>query len=429
MIRNGWLHTGDLARMDEDGYHYIVGRKKDMILCGGYNVYPDEIDRVLAGHPAVVEAATIGIPDDRRGETVKSFVVLKTGQRATADELIAFCRENLAPFKVPREIEFRPEIPKSTVLKVLRRELRDQELAKRTAPALLGIALTALSLAAAQGPPGTDIFLAELRARGAGDRVQVGAPVNATHRTGYDNQPFFTPDGRGFLYTSATDGQTDIWRYDIAAARSVQLTKTTPESEYSATPLPDGSGFSVVRVEADSTQRLWRFDWDGGRPALVLAGVKPVGYHAWGDARTLALFVLGQPATLQIADLRTGQTTPVARDIGRGVQRIPGDRPAISFVQKGAPPDTVWAVAEIDLATRRIRPLIRTLQGVDQYAWTPAGVLLMAKGSKLYQWSPSRGSDWEEIADFAAQGLESITRLAVSPRGDRLALVAADRTP
>jgi len=334
MIRDGWLHTGDLARVDEDGYHYIVGRKKDMILCGGFNVYPDEVDRILAGHPAVVEAATIGIPDERRGETVKSFVVLKAGQRATPEELIAYCRENLAPFKVPREIEFRSEIPKSTVLKVLRRELRDQELAKRSAPALLALALAAVSLAAGQATSSTDIFLAELRARGPRDRVEVGAPVNATHRTGYDNQPFFTPDGRGFLYTSVFDGQADIWRYDIAAGRSAPVT-TTPESEYSATPLPDGSGFSVVRVEADSTQRLWRFDWDGGHPSLILAGVKPVGYHAWGDAQTLALFVLGQPATLQVADLRTGTATPVAKDIGRGVQRIPGvDPPAISFVQR-----------------------------------------------------------------------------------------------
>ncbi len=430
MIRGGWLHTGDLARVDEDGYHYIVGRKKDMILCGGYNVYPDEIDRILAGHPAVVEAATIGIPDERRGETVKSFVVLKAGHRATPEELIAFCRENLAPFKVPREIEFRPELPKSTVLKVLRRELRDQELVKRSAPAILALLLAAVSLAGAQGPPGTDIFLAELRARGknAGDRVEVGTPVNVTHRPGYDNQPFFTPDGRSFLYTSVSGGQADIWRYDIAVGHSVQLTKTTPESEYSATPLPDGSGFSVVRVEADSTQRLWRFDWDGAHPTLVLPDVKPVGYHAWGGPHIVALFVLGQPATLQVVDLRNGTTTLVAKDIGRGVQRIPG-RNAISFVQKGAPGDSIWTVDELDVATRRIRSLVRTQPGVDQYAWTPAGVLLMAKGAKLYQWSPARGGDWEEVADFTTLGLENITRLAVSPRGDRLALVAADRAP
>jgi long-chain acyl-CoA synthetase len=423
MIRDGWLYTGDLARIDADGYCFIVGRKKDMILCGGFNVYPDEIDRIFAGHPAVAEAATIGIPDARRGETVKTFVVFKAGQRATAEELIAYCRENLAPFKVPREIEFRSELPKSTVLKVLRRELRDQEMTKRSTGAVAAFALVAVSLAFGQAPPGTDIFLADLRTRG--DRVEIGTPVNVTHRPGYDNQPFFTPDGRGFLFTSVTDGQADIWRYDIAASRSVQLTKTTPESEYSATPLPDGTGFSVVRVEADSTQRLWRFDWDGGHPALLLEGVKPVGYHAWGDDHTLALFVLGQPATLQVADLKTGQATPVASDIGRGVQRIPG-RAAISFVQKGA--DSVWTVQELDVATRQIRALVRTLPGVDQYAWTPHGVLLMAKGTKLYAWRAG-STEVTEVADFSTQGLTNITRLAVSPRGDRLALVAADRTP
>jgi long-chain acyl-CoA synthetase len=130
VIRDGWFYTGDIATMDEDGYHYIVGRKKDMILCSGYNVYPDEIDDVLAEHPAVLEAATIGIPDERRGETVKSFVVLKPDQQATAEELVAHCRKNLAAYKVPRAIEFRDSLPRSTVLKILRRELRDEELAK-----------------------------------------------------------------------------------------------------------------------------------------------------------------------------------------------------------------------------------------------------------------------------------------------------------
>ncbi len=132
MIRDGWLYTGDLAVMDEDGYFYIVGRKKDMILCAGYNVYPDEVDRVLMGHPAVSEAATIGIPDEARGETVKSFVVLHTGHTVTPDDLRAYCREELAAYKVPRFIEFRESLPKSTVLKILRRELREEELAKRS---------------------------------------------------------------------------------------------------------------------------------------------------------------------------------------------------------------------------------------------------------------------------------------------------------
>ena len=130
MIKDGWLYTGDLATMDEDGYFRIVGRKKDMILCSGYNVYPDEVDRALMGHPDVLEAATIGVPDERRGETVKSFIVLKPGAKVTAEDLIAYCREHLAAYKIPRLVEFRDSLPKSTVLKILRRELRDEEMAK-----------------------------------------------------------------------------------------------------------------------------------------------------------------------------------------------------------------------------------------------------------------------------------------------------------
>ena len=135
MIRDGWLYTGDIAIVDLDGYFFIVGRQKDMILAGGYNIYPDEVDRVLMGHPAVLEAGTIGIPDQTRGETVKSFVVLKTGHAATTEELIEYCRKELAAYKIPRQIEFRAELPKSTVLKILRRELRDEELAKLAARA------------------------------------------------------------------------------------------------------------------------------------------------------------------------------------------------------------------------------------------------------------------------------------------------------
>ncbi len=129
-FRDGWFRTGDLATMDEDGFFRIVGRKKDMILASGYNIYPDEIDRVLMAHPDVLESATIGVPDEKRGETVKSFVVLHPGRNVTADELIAYCRENLAAYKVPRMIEFRDSLPKSTVLKVLRRQLREEELAQ-----------------------------------------------------------------------------------------------------------------------------------------------------------------------------------------------------------------------------------------------------------------------------------------------------------
>ena len=126
-LRNGWLYTGDVARMDEDGFFYIVQRKKDMLIVSGFNVYPNEIEDVLYTHPAVKECAVIGIHDQYRGEAVKAFVVLKGGSHSSADELIEFCREKLAKYKVPSVIEFRESLPKSAVGKVLRRELREEK--------------------------------------------------------------------------------------------------------------------------------------------------------------------------------------------------------------------------------------------------------------------------------------------------------------
>ena len=130
-LRDGWLHTGDLATMDERGYFRIVGRKKEMIVAGGYKIYPDEVDRVLALHPDVLESATIGVPDEKRGETVKSFVVLRDGKQVQPSELVSFCGKHLAPYKVPKQIEVRQELPKSAVMKILRRQLLDEELAKK----------------------------------------------------------------------------------------------------------------------------------------------------------------------------------------------------------------------------------------------------------------------------------------------------------
>ncbi len=129
-LKDGWFYTGDVATMDDDGYFFIVGRKKDVIIAGGYNIYPDEVDDVLMTHPAVAEAATIGVPDEKRGETVKSFIVVTAGQKVSSKELIEHCRGGLAPYKVPRQIEFRDSLPKSGALKILRRALRDQELEK-----------------------------------------------------------------------------------------------------------------------------------------------------------------------------------------------------------------------------------------------------------------------------------------------------------
>ncbi|MBN1883520.1 MAG: long-chain fatty acid--CoA ligase [Deltaproteobacteria bacterium] len=130
-LRDGWLYTGDVATMDEDGYFYIVDRKKDMIIAGGYNIYPREIDEVLYEHPKVQEACAVGVPDEYRGETVKVFIVPKPGETMTGDEIISYCKEKLAKYKVPKLVEFRDSLPKSTVGKVLRKELRAQEIEKQ----------------------------------------------------------------------------------------------------------------------------------------------------------------------------------------------------------------------------------------------------------------------------------------------------------
>jgi len=130
-LRDGWLHTGDIAVQDEDDYFAIVDRKKDMIIAGGYNIYPREIDEVLYQHPKVADAVAVGLTDAYRGETIKAYVVLKPGETADADEIITFCRERLAAYKAPKAVEFRAELPKSTVGKILRKVLRTEEEAKQ----------------------------------------------------------------------------------------------------------------------------------------------------------------------------------------------------------------------------------------------------------------------------------------------------------
>ena len=118
-----WLFTGDIARMDEDGYFYIVDRKKELIKPGGFQVWPREVEEAISGHPKVLEVGVGGIPDPQRGEAVKAWVVLKPGETLSEADLKAFCKEHLAPYKVPSHIEFRTELPKTTVGKILRREL------------------------------------------------------------------------------------------------------------------------------------------------------------------------------------------------------------------------------------------------------------------------------------------------------------------
>ena len=278
--------------------------------------------------------------------------------------------------------------------------------------------LTAASVGAQRpAPPQPDIFLVPLN-----PGPSTGRPINVTKRPGYDNQPSFTPDSRSILYTSTReDAQSDIYRYDIASAATTRLT-SSPESEYSATVMPDGRRFSVIRVEKDSTQRLWSFAQDGSDAKLVISSLKPVGYHAWLDANTLVMFVLGRPNALVLGDLRSGKMDTLARSIGRSLTRLP-NADGFAFVQIADSSTMLKGMDPARLRTWDIAPLPR---GTQDIAWLSDGSIIAGAGSRLIIWRKG-ATAWADVADLSGEGITEITRLAVSPDGKWIALVGVPR--
>jgi Tol biopolymer transport system component len=291
---------------------------------------------------------------------------------------------------------------------------------------ILQPSVTAQQTAAAP-PPATDIYLVQLTGGLASMKSATPSVVSAA--PGYDNQPMFSADGGRILFAANRDGkQIDVFVYDRASSRVSQLTQTV-ENENSPTYLPDGvgepGGFSVVRTEPDRSQRLWRFDAQGRNPQLVLAEIKPVGYHAWVDAASVVLFVLGTPATLQIASVKTGAAEVMAEGIGRSLHRIPGTRSA-SFVQREASGE-FW-VKQIDIDSKKIERVVKAVEGSPDrdMTWMPDGrTILMSAGTKVFSWA--RGTaGWVEAFDAAAHDLGAVSRIAVSPNGDAVAIVVAE---
>jgi hypothetical protein len=271
----------------------------------------------------------------------------------------------------------------------------------------------------------TDLFLAPLSTEDA--MVFVGESRNLTDRKGYDNQPSFVDDDASVLYVSRQADRTEIFRYDFEQDKAIQLT-TLGDRLYSPRQIPGTSNLSMVRVEVSGVRKLWKLTADGGDAEPILSATKPPTlYYVWGDANTVVICLDGLnrgPRTLHLADLTTGATIEVATNVGRSLNRIPG-RNAISFVLIESPSD--WWVAELDLDTRLVRKITRTVQGVEDHAWTPNGGILMARGAKLYLWMTGITDAWEELKDFTAEGLVGITRLAVGKNGDKLILVSTRR--
>ncbi|MCY3679279.1 MAG: hypothetical protein F4Z31_00935 [Gemmatimonadetes bacterium] len=268
----------------------------------------------------------------------------------------------------------------------------------------------------AAGAPSTDIWLGRL------DRDEQGELVlsdlsNATDRDGYDNQPAFDPAGDALYYTAAMDTtQTDTFRYLVEDGASERVTHTPDASEFSPTPIPGQEAFSAIH-EKNGLQYLWRYGVDGSELGPIFATAEPVGYHAWADEQTVAMFILGSPPSLQVGDALSGEIRIVAENPGRSMHRIPGSS-EISFVRKVD--DNEWWIERLDPASGHSERIVRTPPGREDHAWTPGGEILMGDGTVLFAWSEDAG--WREIADLGA-GSGDISRIAVSPDGARIALV------
>lgn len=278
-----------------------------------------------------------------------------------------------------------------------------------------------LSAQATGAPPNSDIFLARIVR--AGDSISLGAAQNITRRAGYDNQPAFLTDATGLLYTAIdSTGQADIWRYELRTGRHVHVTHT-PESEYSATMMPGSTRFSVVRVERDSTQRLWSFRVNGTDPQLVLEALAPIGYHAWLDQFRVAVYVLGTPSTLHVLRRDGSEDDVRATNIGRTIQRVPA-QDWYSFVQLDST-RTPWVVAQ-PFEGGAVSRLVRLPEDDEFYTWAPDGTLYSASRGSVVRWNgvSGEGSAWVPVAWATPPAVRGISRLAVSPDGRWLAFVA-----
>jgi len=268
-------------------------------------------------------------------------------------------------------------------------------------------------------PPGTDIFLFPLKQ----GKVASADMRNITQRKGYDNQPQFLTGSKQLYYTSIRNAdQADIYLYDIESSKSKQITDTV-ESEFSPTQTPDGKFISTVRVEKDGTQRLWKFPVEGGSPLILLENIKPVGYHAWINSNTVALFILGEPPTLQLAEIDTGKSTVIASNIGRSIHKIPG-KENLSFVQKVT--ETTGTIEEYDLKTKQTSAVIKLFPETEDFTWSPSRTIWTAKGAVLYSFRPGKDRDWVQESDLSRAGLKQITRMAISPDETWIAVVSTE---
>lgn len=266
--------------------------------------------------------------------------------------------------------------------------------------------------------PNTDIWLLDIVK--TNDSISLQNPINITKRIGYDNQPAFSPDGKYILYTSIReDKQADIYNYNLETKKISQFTKTAT-SEYSPTFMPDGKNISVVMVEPDSSQRLWKFPINGGSPKLVIKSIDSIGYHCWINKDSLALIMITNPPTLEIANVNTGKFSVLAGDVGRCMYSPFAG--TLYYIQKK---DSTKCYMSFYKSEKNNEKPITYLLPNEDFAFAKIKVPVVFTGVKamVYATFPFENKN-KIIVDLSSLGIKSITRIAINKEGTKMAIVA-----
>jgi hypothetical protein len=268
---------------------------------------------------------------------------------------------------------------------------------------------------------GSEILLFDLSIKN--DKLVLSNPKNITNHVGYDNQPSFHADQPLIFYSSFNpDGRSDIKSYDYEKGETRSLTQTT-EREYSPTLTPDKQFVSCIIQRDDGAQNLGKYPVGGGQPTVLIDNLI-VGYHAWVDQDRLLLFVLGEPQTLHLYNVKTKEDKVLAEKIGRSLHSIPGQS-AMSFVHKIS--DSEWIIKRWDAATSEITTIAKTLPGREDLCWTPQGRIIMSDGTRIYSIDPLNEKEWSEVSiKSGSELLTGVTRLSLNSKGNRLAVVVSE---
>ncbi|MDO6720702.1 hypothetical protein Q4575_14910 [Psychrosphaera sp. 1_MG-2023] len=268
----------------------------------------------------------------------------------------------------------------------------------------------------------TDIFVAQIATNG--QKTHVVEIDNITQRPGYDNQPYFADDGSGVYYTSQLAQQTDILFYNLSSKTLTNITKTLDTSEYSPTLVPESNNLSFIKVEPDSTQRLWTLTLGSQKQTIINKTIKPVGYHAWGADNDLALFVLGEPMTLQyIQSPEQENAKVIANEIGRALH-YNAKHQVFSFTT-----GTNNALNTFSAQTGIITQYLALPKETQDYTWLNSDQVIAAMGTKIMVWSlHTPNQTWQPLFDFSNQCPTNITRLAVNKSASKLAFVCDEET-